>query len=147
MIRAVLRVITALIFLPAAFGVGQQATVTVDEAKQLVGLVLRHQKFPASSPYCQIGSLDKQGKPFARDYYAFGASCDFPNTAATSPWGTFLVSPRTGDVLNFNTCKWLRYADLGERQKQIMLKTGATEASEGQYRETTGCTKSKGEGS
>ena len=142
MIRAAHRLIISLIFLPAAFGNGQQPNISVDDAKELVGVVLRHQKFP-ESPYCQIDSLDKQDEVIALNYYAFGASCDFPNTPATSQWGTYLVSPRTGDVLNLDTCKWFRYADVRERQKQIMLHTGATEASEERYRESTGCAKAK----
>ena len=105
---ALLRTVTiGVVLLAASLVNAQQPTISVGEAKELVGLVLRHQGFPSSSPYCDLEPLDKDGKPFAPDYYAFGASCDFPNTAATSPWGTYLVSPRTGEVLNFDTCKWL----------------------------------------
>lgn len=117
----------------------QDSTISVDVAKQLVGIVLQHQKFPLSSPYCSVENLDKKGEPFQPGYYAFHASCDFPNTPATSPWGTYLVSPRTGDVLNYDTCKWLNYSDLRQRQKQIMLQTGATRASEHKYRNGSGC--------
>jgi hypothetical protein len=136
-------VTTTVLLLSAALANAQQQTISVGEAKELVSLVLRHQGFPSSSQHCQVESLDKNGKPFAPDYYAFGASCDFPNTAATSPWGTYLVSPRTGEVLNFDTCKWLGYHDLRECQKQIMLQTGATEDSERRYRDGTGCEKTK----
>jgi hypothetical protein len=121
----------------------QDSTIKVDEAKQLVGIVLRHQKFPSSSAYCSIENLDKNGKAFEAGYYAFAASCDFPNTQATSPWGTYLVSPRTGDVLNFDTCKWVEYRDLRERQKKVMLQTGTTEDAEKKYRDATGCNKTK----
>ena len=116
-----------------------ERTISVDEAKQLLGIVLRHQKFPLSSSYCSVENLDKNGKEFDPGYYAFGASCDFPNTPATSPWGTYLVSPRTGEVLNYDTCKWLSYSDLHQRQKQITLQTGATVANEEKYRDRTGC--------
>jgi len=134
---------TTVLLLSAALANAQQQTISVGEAKELVGLALRHQEFPSSSQYCQVESLDRNGKSFAPDYYAFGASCDFPNTAATSPWGTYLVSPRTGEVLNFDTCKWLAYHDLRERQKQILLQTGATEDSECRYRDAVGCVKTK----
>ncbi len=134
--------VLSLILLLALPGNAQRATISVQEAKELVGIVLRHQTFPAASPYCTIEDLDnKKTEPFARGYYAFGASCDFPNTPATSPWGTYLVSPRTGDVLQFDTCKWFGYADLRERQKQAMLQTGATAANERRYRDSTGCSK------
>ncbi len=125
--------------LAGTFAKAQEVTISGDEAKEVVGMVLRHQKFPSSSPHCDIENLDKNGKVFAPGYYAFGASCDFPNNPTTSPWGTYLVSPRTGDVLNYDTCKWLSYSDLRQRQKQIMLQTGATEASERKYRDSTGC--------
>jgi len=117
-------------------------TISVDEAKQLVGIVLRHQKFPSSSPYCSIENLDRNGRPFEAGYYAFAASCDFPNTQATSPWGTYLVSPRTGDVLNYDTCKRVEYRDL-QHQRQVMLQTGTTADGEKKYREATGCNKTK----
>jgi hypothetical protein len=136
----VLQAATIILLLVAGMLVqAQDSTIGVDDAKQLVGIVLRHQKFPSSSPYCTVENLDKNGEPFQPGYYAFGASCDFPNTPATSPWGTYLVSPRTGDVLNYDTCRWLSYSDLRQRQKQIMLKTGATRASEQKYRDSRGC--------
>lgn len=121
----------------------QQATISVSEAKSLVEIVLRHQGFPISSQYCEIANLDKEGDPFEAGYYAFGASCDFPNTAATSPWGTYLVSPRTGDVGRFDFCEWFQYPELRRAQKQIMLRTHATEAAEAKYRAEIGCAKAK----
>jgi len=140
--RAVRQLIVfALAFLAVGSIDSQEPSISVAEAKSLVAIVLRHQQFPLSSPYCEIEHLDKEGKPFAPDYYSFGAHCDFPNTAARSPWGTYLVSPRTGDVLEFNLCKWFRYADLRRMQKQIMLRTHTTEVTEAQYREKTGCGK------
>jgi len=83
----------------------QEATTSVTEAKSLVDIVLRHQGFPLSSQYCEIANLDKEGQPFAADYYSFGASCDFPNTAATSSWGIYFVSPRS------KSTNWRRRAD------------------------------------
>lgn len=136
-------VTTTVLLLTAALANAQQQNISVGEAKELVNLVLRHQGFPSSSKYRRVESLDRKGEPFAPDYYAFGAYCDFPNTAATSPWGTYLVSPRTGEVLNFDTCKWLGYRNLRERQKQIMLQTDATEDSERRYRDAVGCEKGK----
>ncbi|MGO9405581.1 MAG: hypothetical protein ACLPVW_19160 [Terriglobales bacterium] len=121
----------------------QETTISVAEARSLVKIVLRHQGFPSLSHYCQIESMDKEGEPFIPDYYSFNASCDFPNTAATSPWGEYIVSPRTGDVLEFELCKWFRYSDLRRMQKQIVLRTHATEATEAQYRGKIGCVKAK----
>jgi len=83
--------------------------------------------------------MDK-GDPFIAGYYSFAASCDFPNTAATTPWGQFAVSPRTGDVVQLETCKWFRYPDLRVLQKQIVAQTHASEQAEVRYRKNTGCT-------
>jgi hypothetical protein len=124
-------------------GYAQEAAMSVAEAKALVGIVLRHHGFPSSSQYCAVERLDKSGDPFVPDYYSFGASCDFPNTAATSPWGVYVVSPRTGEVLEFDVCHWVGYPDLRRAQRQIVLRTHATEAAEARYREKTGCLKAK----
>jgi len=121
----------------------QETTISVAEARSLVNIVLRHQGFPSSSEYCQVEPMDKESEPFVSGYYAFNASCDFPNTAATSPWGEYVVSPRTGDVLEFELCKWFRYPDLRRMQKQIVVRTHATEATEAQYREKIGCVRAK----
>lgn len=129
--------------LVAGTGGTQEATISVTEAKSLVDIVLRHQGFPMSSQYCEIANLDKKGTPFVADYYSFGASCDFPKTAATSSWGVYFVSPRTGNVEQMDQCKWFRYPELEQMQKQIMLRTHATEAGEIKYREKIGCAKAK----
>jgi hypothetical protein len=134
--------IIALAFITVGNVEAQVADITLAEAKTLVAIVLRHQKFPSSSRYCQIESMDK-GEPFVSHYYAFAASCDFPNTAATSPWGEYLVSPRTGDVLGLEQCRWFRYSELQRLQKQIMFRTHATHAGEAKYREHTGCAQAK----
>ena len=82
--------------------------------------------------------MDK-GDPFVAGYFSFAASCDFPNGAATSPWGQFAVSPRTGDVVQLETCKWFRYPDLRVLQMQIVAQAHASEQAEVRYRKSTGC--------
>ena len=47
----------------------QEATISVAEAKSLVGIVLRHQGFPSSSQYCEVEPMDKEGEPFVADYF------------------------------------------------------------------------------
>jgi len=141
---AVSQLIAVVLMLLAAGTVeAQEATIGVTEAKSLVDIVLRHQGFPISSRHCKIASLDKEGQPFLADYYSFGASCDFPNTAATSSWGIYFVSPRTGDVEEMDQCNLFQYPELRQLQKQIMLRTHAIEAGEIKYRERIGCTKAK----
>jgi hypothetical protein len=74
----------------------QEATVA--EAKSLVRVVLKHQKVQLSSRYCEVERLDKNGRAFVSEYYSFGAHCDYPDTAATTAFGIYVVNPRTGDV-------------------------------------------------
>jgi hypothetical protein len=120
-----------------AFG-AQEKTISVAEARSLVDVVLRQEQFPSNSKYCEVSSMDK-GEPFVRDYYSFSASCDFPNTAATSAWGVYVVSPRTGEVVNFDGCRWFMFPELKSIQKQIMLRNHTTEAAEAPYRKNTRC--------
>jgi hypothetical protein len=135
-------IVVALTFLAGSLE-SQEPTINVVEAKSLVAIVLRHHGFPMSSQYCEVSSLDKEGQPFVADYYSFGASCDFPNTAATSSWGVYFVSPRTGDVEQMDRCTSFRYSELRRMQKQIMLRTHATETGEIKYREKIGCANGK----
>jgi len=127
-----------LIALPAF---GQQATVT--EAESLVRLVLKHERIRLSSQHCELERLDKDGKSFVSDYYSFGAHCDYPNTAATTPFGIYVVSPRTGDVWEYNRCQWFGFPELRRLQRTVMRRTHATDGTEKKYREATGCTEEK----
>ncbi len=121
----------------------QPSAISVADAKSLVSLVLRHERINLSSRYCQLEQLDTEGKPFVADYYSFGASCDYPNTGATTPFGIYVVSPRTGDVWEFNRCRWFAFPELRRLQRNIMRRTHATEMEESKYREKTGCVQGK----
>jgi hypothetical protein len=120
---------------------GQQATIT--ETESLVRVVLKLQKIQLASQYCELERLDKNGKSFVSDYYSFSAHCDYPNTAATNPFGIYVVSPRTGDVWEYNRCEWFRFPELSRLQRNLMKRTHATDATEAKYREASGCTKGK----
>ena len=118
---------------------GQQATITVTEAESLVRVVLRHEKVRFSPRYCELERLDHEVKTFVPDYYSFGAHCDYPNTAATTPFGIYVVSPRTGDIWEFNRCKWFRFPELLTLQRNIKYRTHVTDDAELAYRQKTGC--------
>jgi hypothetical protein len=92
----------------AQSNVAQPATISSVEAKSLVQSVLKNRNIHLSEKYCELETLDRDGKPFVANYYTFGASCDYPHTAATTPFGIYVVSPRTGDVWEFNTCEQFR---------------------------------------
>lgn len=135
------RRLVAILFTCLAVGdaLGQQATITASEAESLVRVVLRHERIRLSSRYCELEQMDRAGKSFIPDYYSFGAHCDFPNTAATTPLGIFVVSPRTGEVWEFNQCRRFSFPELRRLQQNIKRVTHATEAVVAQYRRKTGC--------
>jgi len=117
----------------------QQTTITADEAKSLVRTVLRHEHINLSPRYCELDEIHKQGKPFVPDYYSFSATCDYPNTAATTPFGIYIVSPRTGDVFEFTRCRWYQFAELRRLQRSITQRTKQSSAEEAKYRKASGC--------
>ena len=117
----------------------QSITVKPAEAKSLVRVVLQRERIRLSPRYCELQQIDKPDKPFVPDYYSFAASCDYPNTAATTPFGIYVVSPRTGDVFEFNRCEWFDFPELRRLQRNIMRRTGSTAADEAKYRESSGC--------
>jgi hypothetical protein len=128
----------------AQSNVAQPATISSVEAKSLVQSVLKNRNIHLSEKYCELETLDRDGKPFVANYYTFGASCDYPHTAATTPFGIYVVSPRTGDVWEFNTCEQFSFPALIRIQKDIKRRTGNTDIAEAKYREQTGCDTERG---
>jgi len=142
--REPLRIVAIFLVCFAAWtALGQAATIKATEAESLVRVVLRHEKIRLSPRYCELERLDHEGKSFVADYYSFGAHCDYPNTAATTPFGIYVVSPRTGDVWEFNRCKWFRFPELLTLQRDIKRRTHATDDGESTYRGKTGCADAK----
>ena len=127
----------------ALSGVAANTTINTVEAKSLVRTVLRHEHIRLSSRYCTLEQIDKPSQPFAKDYYSFSASCDYANTAATTSFGIYVVSPRTGDVFEFNRCEWFNFPELRRLQRNIMQRTKHSARDEARYREATGCTRRK----
>ena len=132
----------ALTFAAMGTANAQEAIISVAEAKSLVGIVLRHRGFPSSSQFCEIEHLDKDGDPFEPRLLRIWCFLRPSKYSSYKSLG-HLVSPRTGDVLEYDFCRWFGYPDLRRMQKRIMLRTHATEAAEVQYRQKTGCTKVK----
>lgn len=86
----------------------------------LVRAVLRHENLAFPSRYCELEQLDKGGKPFAPGFYSFGANCDYPNTGATTVFGLYVVSVRTGEVWEYNQCRMVTFPQLvGLRRKML----------------------------
>lgn len=139
------RLIGAWLLLMALPGFGQtpareSSVIDAGEAKSLVQLVLAHKHIRLSSQYCNLDQVEKDGKPFVPDYYALSATCDYPNTAATTPFGLYVVSPRTGEVFQFDQCDPIEFPALQRLQTAIMHRTHHKSADEAKYREQAGCT-------
>jgi hypothetical protein len=122
----------------------QPATISSVEAKSLVQAVLKNRNIHLSAKYCELKALGRDGKPFVADYYTLGASCDYPNTAATTSFGVYVVSPRTGHVWEFNICEQFSFPTLTRIQKDIKQRTGNTDIAEAKYREQMGCDTARG---
>src|SRR5438309_145758 len=110
----------------AQSNIAQPATISSVEAKSLVQAVIKSRNIHLAAKYCELKALNRDGKPFVANYYTFGASCDYPHTAATTPFGVYVVSPRTGDVWEFNTCERFSFPALTRIQKDIKQRTGNT---------------------
>jgi hypothetical protein len=136
--RAVL--LAAIVFLYAAGSAfGQQRAITVAQAESLVRVVLKHQRLEMPSRYCEMHEMTKDLKAFIADYYSFAPACDYPNSAATTPLGLFVVSPRTGEVWEFNNCEVFTFPKLLRLRRKLVPQNDATEKAEAKYRISLGC--------
>ena len=131
--------VTIAIVLAAGSTFGQQPTITVAQAESLVRVVLRHENLRLSSRYRELEQVQKGGKAFVPDYYSFSAYCDYPNAGATTILGFYIVSPRTGEVWEYNKCKLFTFPKLLELRRKMIRQTPAGEKSEAKYRANAGC--------
>jgi len=122
---------------------GQARTISASEAKSLVRVVLKHDRIKIASRYCSLEQIDKPGKRFIEGSYSFDARCDFTNAFATTVYGLYVVSERTGDVWNFNGCEWFDFPQLHHLQRDIMRRLRTNAAERAKYRKETGCAESK----
>lgn len=131
------------VVLAAQSSFGQQTTITVAQAESLVRVVLHHEKLRLSSRYCQIEPVHKGDKAFVPDYFSFSAYCDYPNAGATTVLGLYIVSPRTGEVWEYNECKPFTFPKLLELRRKLARQNHATEEAEAKYRANIGCSTSR----
>jgi hypothetical protein len=109
--------------------------LTIDQAKQVLVMVLKHEKLFMKKPGFNIEDIE-----FVTGYVNFFVTYDSPKAAATDVIGGFAVSPRTGDVWEANLCKRYDFPALKRVQATIMQHTGKTFASEVSERRGLGCT-------
>jgi len=129
---------------PSAFKVDavQASGLTRAQAKELLVVVLRHEKYKLNAPGVFVdGDLyDDKGNPPHPGYYDFSVGSDSPKEGATNYAGLFSVSVLTGDVWEINLCKRFAFPLLHKIQAAIMRRTGKTLAQESSERKGLGCT-------
>lgn len=111
------------------------------QARQILLVVLEHEKHSPSSPGMYIESLTKKnGAAIHSGYYDFGFSYESPNAGATQTLGLFAISRFTGDVWELHLCRRYSFPKLDKLQQAIMQVTKKTFADEKKQRRGLGCT-------
>ena len=106
--------------------------LTADQARQVLILALKHEKFDMSNPGMWIDGPwrgDEQGTPYRPGYYDFGVVYSNRKTHTSNVQGHFAVNASTGDVWNTVRCKRYRFAALSTIQNVISVRTGKKLAS------------------
>ncbi|MDR3441349.1 hypothetical protein [Telmatospirillum sp.] len=112
----------------------QPSGLSVDQARQLLVVVLQHEKLMVNKPGFNIENIE-----FVPGYVNFFVTYDSPKAGATDVIGGFAVSPRTGDVWETTLCKRYQFRTLSDIQKRIMEKTGKRFATNDEAKEELGC--------
>jgi hypothetical protein len=119
---------------PSITGQIQKDGLTVQQAEQVLVMVLKHEKLFMKEPGFNIENIE-----FVPGYVNFHVTYDTPKAGATEVIGAFAVSPRTGDVWETNLCKRYAFPALKRVQAAIMQRTGSTFASETNDLRGMGC--------
>lgn len=111
------------------------------QARQVLLVVLEHEKFSPNSPGMYIENLTKKnGTAIHSGYYDFGLSYESPDAGATQTLGLFAISRFTGDVWELNLCRRYSFSKLDKLQQAITQATKKTFADEKKQRRGLGCT-------
>ncbi|UOD29210.1 hypothetical protein INH39_27950 [Massilia violaceinigra] len=106
--------------------------LTADQARQVLLVVLKHEKFDMSNPGMWIDGPwrgDRQGTQYRPGYYDFGVVYSNRKTHTSNVQGHFAVNASTGDVWNTVRCKRYGFAGLSTIQNVISARTGKKLAS------------------
>jgi hypothetical protein len=137
-------VICTAMALPASFDPSQirEGGLTGDQAKQVLVVVLKHEKYRLEKRGMDIDGPFKVDPsiPSERGFWEFGLTYDSPKLGATQVLGRYAVSRLTGDVWETNLCKRYDFPSLKRIQAEIMTRTGKTFADEKEARQGLGCT-------
>ncbi|MDR2208945.1 MAG: hypothetical protein LBE22_08255 [Azoarcus sp.] len=130
---------------PAAISIGSiaQEGLSVDQAKQVLVIVLEHEGYKLKNSGMFLESMageDKFKKPFVPGYSSFSLDYADPDAGALENLGLFSVSVFTGDVWEIHSCKRFDFPVLQRLQEHIMKQTGKTRVDEKEQRKGLGCT-------
>ncbi|MGA8133561.1 MAG: hypothetical protein WCA48_05320 [Pseudomonas gingeri] len=116
--------------------------LTADQAKQVLLVVLKHQRYKMSNPDMWIDGPwqgEEKGTLFRPGYYDFGLVFNNPKGAASNVLGHFAVNILTGDVWETESCERFSSATLSGIQKRISVQTGKKLVNEEVARSEIGC--------
>lgn len=120
----------------------QSSGVTVEQAKQILVLVLKHEKIDTANPHLWIDGPwtdEETGLPFLAGHYHFGVVDNNPGGGRSVTLGQFSVTILTGDIWQTESCRRFRFPALTVIQKRIKEKTGQPLATEADAKEELGC--------
>jgi len=115
--------------------------LTKEQAKQVLILVLKHEKYHLSAPGMVIeddlhgpnGEVNRPG------YIDFSLSYDAPDAGATAVLGYYSINVLTGDAWEVEDCKRYQFPALSQLQREIQIQTGVTLAPAKVAHQEVGC--------
>lgn len=127
--------------LPLAADEVASTGLTKEQAKQVLVLVLKHEKYRLSDKGIYIdGDLQNpNGKPDRPGYFDFSLSYENPKAGATAYLGYYSVNIKTGDVWEVESCVRYRFPALRRLQSEITKRTGVAISDEKVARDEVGC--------
>ncbi|WP_167222126.1 hypothetical protein [Massilia rubra] len=105
----------------------QASGLTVDQARQVLVVVLNHEKFKMADPGMSIDGPwrgDEEGTLYRPGYVDFGLVYSNRKANTSNVLGHFAVNVFTGDVWNTVRCKRYTFAGLSKIQTIISARTG-----------------------
>jgi hypothetical protein len=115
--------------------------LTLQQARKVLVVVLKHEKFRLSDPALSIDDHvnGPSGDPDRPGYYNFSLAYENPKAGATAYLGYYAVNIKTGDVWEVESCVRYQFPALRALQREIGQRTGAPLASNKAARDEIGC--------
>jgi hypothetical protein len=115
--------------------------LTKEQAKQVLILVLKHEKYHLNAPglYIEDDLHGPNGEVNRPGYIDFSLTYDAPNAGATAVLGYYAINVLTGDAWEVEDCKRYRFPALSQLQHKTQIQTGVTLAPIKVARQEVGC--------